>query len=188
MIYLKLFISFLKVGLFSFGGAYSAIPLIRDEVLSHGWITDEMLTNIIAVSESTPGPIMVNLATYIGSTQGGFLGSLIATFAVILPAFIIILLIMVLLKKLVKNKAFQSILNGLKPCIIGIILAIGLYFVFQNCFGKIDGLSFSLKALLITIGLGVIYFGSKLFMKKGLSPIILIIISAVVGIVVYGLF
>ena len=97
MIYLKLFISFLKVGLFSFGGAYSAIPLIRDEVISNGWLTDEMLTNIIAVSESTPGPIMVNLATYIGSTQAGFLGSLIATFAVILPAFIIILLIMVLL-------------------------------------------------------------------------------------------
>lgn len=187
MIYLKLFISFLKVGMFSFGGAYSAIPLIRDEVISQGWMTDEMLTNVIAVSESTPGPIMVNLATYIGSTEGGFLGSLIATFAVILPAFLIILLIMVLLKKLVKNRAFQAILSGLKPCIIGIILAIGLYFVFQNCFGTIGDLSFNLPALLITIGLAIIYFGSRKFIKKGISPIILIVISAIVGIVVFGL-
>ncbi len=187
MIYLKLFISFLKVGMFSFGGAYSAIPLIRDEVISQGWMTDEMLSNIIAVSESTPGPIMVNLATYIGSTEGGFLGSLIATFAVILPAFLIILLIMVLLKKLVKNRVFQAILNGLKPCIIGIILAIGTYFVFQNCFGEIGGLDFSLPSLLITIGLAIIYFGSRKFIKKGISPIILIAISAVVGIIVFGL-
>ncbi len=187
MIYLKLFISFLKVGLFSFGGAYSAIPLIRDEVISQGWLTDEMLSNIIAISESTPGPIMVNLATYIGSTQGGFLGSLIATFAVVLPAFLIILLIMVLLKKLVKNRVFQAILNGLKPCIIGIILAIGAYFVFQNCFGEINGFKFSLPSLLITLGLAIIYFGSRKFIKKGISPIILIAISAVVGIIVFGL-
>ncbi|MCR5308436.1 MAG: chromate transporter [bacterium] len=187
MIYLKLFISFLKVGLFSFGGAYSAIPLIRDEVISNGWLTDEMLTNIIAISESTPGPIMVNLATYIGSTQAGFLGSLIATFAVILPAFLIILLIMVLLKKLIKNKVFQAVLDGLKPCIIGIIFAIGIYFVYQNCFGKIDSFSFSLPSLLITIGLAIIYFGSKKFMKKGISPILLIAISAVVGIIVFGI-
>mgnify|MGYP001771506843 FL=1 len=71
MIYLDLLIGFLKVGLFSFGGAYGAIPLIRDVVLSYGWLDDEMLTYFIAVSESTPGPIMVNLATYIGSSQGG---------------------------------------------------------------------------------------------------------------------
>ena len=97
MIYLELFLGFLKVGLFSFGGAYGAIPLIRDIVLSYGWLDDEMLTYMIAVSESTPGPIMVNLATYVGSSQAGLPGSAIATFAVILPAFIIILLIMVLL-------------------------------------------------------------------------------------------
>ena len=100
MIYLDLLIGFLKVGLFSFGGAYGAIPLIRDVVLSYGWIDDEMLTYMIAVSESTPGPIMVNMATYIGSSQAGFLGALIATAAVVLPAFVIILLIMVVLKKL----------------------------------------------------------------------------------------
>ena len=97
MIYLELFLGFLKVGCFAFGGAYGAIPLIRDVVLSYGWISDEMLTYMIAVSESTPGPIMVNLATYIGSNQGGFIGAVIATTAVITPSFIIILLLLLLL-------------------------------------------------------------------------------------------
>ncbi len=89
MIYSDLLIGFLKVGLFAFGGAYGAIPLIRDVVLSYGWIDDELLTYMIAVSESTPGPIMVNLATYVGSSQAGFPGALIATTAVVLPSFII---------------------------------------------------------------------------------------------------
>ena len=93
MIYLDLFLGFLKVGCFSFGGAYGAIPLIRDVVMSYGWLSDEMLTYMIAVSESTPGPIMVNLATYIGSSQVGFPGAVIATLAVVLPSFLIILLV-----------------------------------------------------------------------------------------------
>ena len=97
MIYLELFIGFLTVGLFSFGGAYAAIPLIRDVVLSYGWIGEDELTNMIAISESTPGPIMVNLATYVGSSMAGILGGIVATFAVVFPAFIIILLIMALL-------------------------------------------------------------------------------------------
>jgi chromate transport protein ChrA len=91
MIYLDLLIGFLEVGLFSFGGAYAAIPLIRDVVLAHGWMDDEMISYMIAVSESTPGPIMVNLATYIGSNKGGLLGAVIATTAVVLPAFFIAL-------------------------------------------------------------------------------------------------
>ena len=87
MIYLDLFLGFLRVGCFAFGGAYGAIPLIRDVVLSYGWLDDEALTHMIAVSESTPGPIMVNLATYVGNVQGGFLGALLATLAVVLPSF-----------------------------------------------------------------------------------------------------
>ena len=81
MIYLELFAGFLKVGLFSFGGGYASIPLIRDVVMSYGWLSEDMLTYMIAVSESTPGPIMVNLATYVGITQGGMLGAFVATFA-----------------------------------------------------------------------------------------------------------
>ena len=115
MIYLELLVGFLQVGLFSFGGAYAAIPLIRDVVLSYGWIDDEMLSYMIAVSESTPGPIMVNLATYIGSSKAGFFGALIATSAVVFPAFVIVLLLTGLLSKLLKQPAVKAVLDGLKP-------------------------------------------------------------------------
>ena len=115
MILLELFIGFLKVGCFAFGGAYGAIPLIRDVVLSYGWLDDEMLTYMIAVSESTPGPIMVNLATYVGSSQAGILGSIVSTLAVVLPSFIIILLVTVLLKTVLKNKYVQAVLLLIDP-------------------------------------------------------------------------
>ena len=94
MIYWDLFLGFLKVGCFTFGGAYSAIPLIRDVVRSYGWLSDETLTYMIAVSESTPGPIIVNLATYVGNSQAGFWGAVLATLAVVLPSFFVMLLIM----------------------------------------------------------------------------------------------
>ena len=187
MIYFDLLIGFLKVGLFAFGGAYGAIPLIRDVVLSYGWIEEEMLTYMIAVSESTPGPIMVNLATYVGSSQAGFWGALIATTAVVLPSFIIILLIMVLLKKLLKNPYVQAILRGLKPCIIGIILATGVYMILQHSVGTVTRLKINMTAILMTIALAAVYFGSRKVLKKGLSPIALIGISALAGIVIYGL-
>ncbi len=185
MIYMELLIGFLKVGLFSFGGAYAAIPLIREVVLSYGWIDDEMLSYMIAVSESTPGPIMVNLATYVGSTQAGFAGSLIATAAVVLPSFLIVLLIMVLLKKIIKNPYTQAVLQGMKPCIIGIILATGLYMVLHSCFGSLAGPAPDRTAILITLALAAVYFGSRKLVKKGLSPIALICISAVAGMLVY---
>ena len=187
MIYFNLLIGFMKVGLFAFGGAYGAIPLIRDIVLSYGWIEDEMLTYMIAVSESTPGPIMVNLATYVGSLQAGFWGALIATTAVVLPSFIIILLIMILLKKLLKNPYVQAVLRGLKPCIIGIILATGVYMILQHSVGSPGTLSFNKTAILMTVVLAAIYFGSRKVSKKGISPIGLIGVSALAGIIVYGL-
>jgi len=133
MIYLHLFLGFLRVGCFAFGGAYGAIPLIRDVVLSYGWLSDEALAYMIAVSESTPGPIMVNLATYIGSSQAGLLGAILATAAVVLPSFIIILLVTATLSTLLKNRYVQAILRGLKPCIIGIVLATGVYMTASSC-------------------------------------------------------
>lgn len=187
MIYLELLVGFLKVGLFAFGGAYGAIPLIRDVVLSYGWIDDEMLTYMIAVSESTPGPIMVNLATYVGSSQAGFWGALIATAAVVLPSFIIILLIMIHLKKLLRNPYMQAVLRGEKPCMVGIILATGVYMILRNCFGDLGSITVDLTAVMMTAVLSAVYFGSKRVMKKGLSPIGLIGISAVAGILIYGL-
>ena len=187
MIYFDLLIGFLKVGMFAFGGAYGAIPLIRDVVLSYGWISDEMLTYMIAVSESTPGPIMVNLATYVGSSQAGLAGALIATAAVVLPSFVIILLIMILLKKLLKNPYVQAVLRGVKPCIIGIILATGIFMILQHCIGSVSDASFDMTAIIMTAVLALIYFGSTKVTKKGLSPIGLIGVSAVAGVIVYGL-
>jgi len=185
MIYLDLFIGFLKVGCFAFGGAYGAIPLIRDVVLSYGWLTDEMLTYMIAVSESTPGPIMVNLATYIGSNQAGLLGGVIATLAVVLPSFLIILLVTALLKTALKNKYVQAILRGLKPCVIGIVLATGIYMVISNCLGVIFEINVNIQAIVISVLLLTSMVGYKHIAKKKLSPIMLIILSAIAGIVVY---
>lgn len=180
MIYLDLFLGFLRVGCFAFGGAYGAIPLIRDVVLSYGWMSDETLTYMIAVSESTPGPIMVNLATYVGSNQGGLLGAAVATLAVILPAFVIVLLVMVLLKNTLENKYVQAVLHGLKPCIIGIILATGAYMTVNHAAADI-------RAGILTVVLAALMFGSKPIFKKKMSPITLIAISACLGIVVHGI-
>ena len=187
MIYLELFLGFLKVGLFSFGGAYGAIPLIRDVVMSYGWISDEMLTCMIAVSESTPGPIMVNLATYIGSNQADFLGAVVATVAVVAPSFTIILLITALLKNVLKNKYVQAVLRGLKPCVIGIVLATGIYMVIGNCIGTISDIDVNFQAVAISVILLISMFGYKHIAKKKLSPIMLIVCSAVLGIVIYGI-
>lgn len=187
MIYLDLFLGFLKVGLFAFGGAYGAIPLIRDVVLSYGWLSDEMLTYMIAVSESTPGPIMVNMATYIGSSQAGFLGALVATSAVVLPSFCIILLITALLKSLWKNKYFQAILRGLKPCVVGIVLATGLHMTLTNCFEGDSTVSIDVQAVAIAMVLVTFKWGYQHIAKKKLSPILLIALSAAAGILIYGI-
>jgi chromate transporter len=186
MIYLDLLIGFLEVGFFSFGGAYAAIPLIREVVLARDWMDEEMVAYMIAISESTPGPIMVNMATYVGSVKGGIPGAMIATTAVVFPAFLIILLIMVLLKKALQNKYVKAALGGLKPCIIGIILATGILMMIRNC-----NISIKAKPDVLTVGLTcflvAVYFGSRKIVKRGMSPIILICISALVGVVAYGI-
>ena len=187
MIYLDLFLGFLKVGCFAFGGAYGAIPLIRDVVMSYGWLSDETLTYMIAVSESTPGPIMVNLATYVGSSQGGFFGAVLATLAVVLPSFLVILLVLCILEHAMENPYVQAALRGIKPCVVGIVLATGCVMVLENCFMKDGGLGLDLPALLITALLLAAMYGCKTLTKKKLSPISLILLSAVLGIVVYGI-
>jgi chromate transporter len=183
MILLELFLAFLKIGCFSFGGAYGAIPLIREAVLSHGWISEEALSHMIAVSESTPGPIMVNMATYIGSSQAGFAGALVATAAVVLPSFVIILILTALLKTAVKNPWVRAVLGGLKPCVVGIILATGLYLIWQNCVPEHGPDS---KAMILTAVLAAVLFSWERLRKKKLSPIALILICACLGAAVYG--
>ena len=186
MIYFDLLLGFLEIGLFSFGGGYGAVPLIRDVVLAHGWMEDEMLTYMIAVSESTPGPIMVNLATYVGSAQAGLPGALIATGAVVLPAFLIILLILVVLKRILKHPAVEAVIRGLKPCIVGIILATGAFMILQHAVESVRPLSVNWTAAFLTAALGGMYWGSRKVLKRGISPITLIAVSALAGMIVYG--
>lgn len=186
MIYLDLFLGFLKVGCFAFGGAYGAIPLIRDVVLSYGWLSSDMLTYMIAVSESTPGPIMVNLATYVGSSQAGFLGAAAATLAVVLPSFLIILVITAVLNSALKNKYVQAILRGVKPCMIGIVLATGITMLLNCWFPAAKAHTPQLQTILLTVILSAVLYGSKRMRKKKISPVSLILISAVLGVFFYS--
>ena len=184
MILLVLFIGFLKVGCFAFGGAYGAIPLIREVVLSYGWLDDAALSDMIAVSESTPGPIMVNLATYIGSTRGGVLGAALATLAVVTPAFCIILLVMAALKNVLERRTVRATLSGLEASVTGIILATGAWMLYENAApaGGFDLRAAGLAAVLLAVN-----FGWKPLTHRKLSPITLICIAAVLGAVVYSL-
>ena len=183
MILLELFWGFLKVGCFAFGGAYGAIPLIRDVVLSYGWLSDEALTRMIAVSESTPGPIMVNLATYVGSSQAGLAGSLLATLAVVLPSFLIILLVTGAMQKALKNRWVQWALRGMKPCVIGIVLATGLSFL---CRSVIVQSAVDLRAVLVLLLLLAAKALLPRLRQRKLSTIGLILFSAVLGVLFYG--
>ena len=187
MIYLELLIGFLEVGCFSFGGAYAAIPLIRDVVLRYGWISEEMLTDMIAVSESTPGPIMVNLATYVGTSQAGIPGAIIATLASVLPAFLIILLIMAVMKKALDNKYVKAVMRGLQACVIGVITAVGCFMLYQNAVLPLTAEPADFRPLILAGLLALVYFGSRKVMKKGLTPIMLIGIAACLGILAFGI-
>lgn len=187
MIYLRLFWEFFRVSCFTFGGAYGAIPLIRDMVLSNGWITDERMTYMIAISESTPGPIMVNMATYIGSDQAGFWGSLVATVGVVLPAYLVILLIVRILKNAIKNPYVQAILRGLKPCVVGIVLATGVYMVVHNVLPLSAQALFDPAGTVITGMLCFIMLLYPRFFGKKLPPIALILYSAILGVIVFGI-
>ncbi|MBQ9842920.1 MAG: chromate transporter [Oscillospiraceae bacterium] len=184
MILWELFLGFLEVGCFSFGGAYAAIPLIQDVVLRYGWLDEETLLYFIGVCESTPGPIMINLATYVGSSQAGILGSLLATFAVVLPAFLIILGVVAIMDKFMRNPYVKAIMSGLKPGVIGVILATGVTLILGNVAveGKVD-----VQALILTVLLGILNFGSRIVRKKKIAPIPLIGISALLGILVCGI-
>ena len=126
MIYLELFLTFLQIGAVSFGGGYGMISLIRENVLMHGWLTEEELLNMIAVSESTPGPIAVNMATFVGSSEGGALGSLVATLGVVLPSFIIILIIAALVQ------VVESVLKKYMPPLYN-SLGVYLPLITTNC-------------------------------------------------------
>ena len=190
MMYLRLFLLFLEIGAVSFGGGYGMLSVIRDEVLSHGLLSEEQLMNFIAVAESTPGPIAINMATFIGSSQGGLLGAFLATLGVILPAFTIILLIAVILKNLLKYKGVQGFLSGVRPAVAALILATAVTMGIRAFFGlgSVYGeFSFNYKGVIILAVLVSVGLGSKYLLKKKASPIVMILLSAALGILLYGL-
>ena len=188
---LDLLLTFLKIGVVSFGGGYGMISLLTQEVLDHGWLTHEQLLNFIAVAESTPGPVAINMATFIGYSQAGFWGALLSTIGVVLPAFIIILIVASILKGLLKFAGVQAFLNGVRPVVIGLISGTGIYIFLCVIFslGKIgDAFVLDWKALVIFALITALYFAYKFIRKKNISPILLIIFAAVSGIVFYGIF
>ena len=187
MIYLILFLEFFKIGLFTFGGGYAMIPLVREVVLEYSWISEDKFYDFIGLCEATPGPIALNMATYIGNSQGGVLGGVIASLGVVLPSFIIILIVASILKKFNKNKVVQGILGGIKPVVIGLILSAGIALLLKNLAISYDASAFSgfdFISLAIFLTIAGIYLVFKLLFKKKLNPIILISISAILGVVI----
>ena len=190
MIFLELFWAFFQIGLFTFGGGYAMIPLIQDAVISHGWMTGEALVNFIAIAESTPGPFAVNIATYVGTEMGqaagdlgiwgGFLGGCCATLGVVLPSFIIILIVAKCYEKFKTNKIVKGAMSGLKPAVIGLIgaavISIGQTVFFPN------GLSFGVFSSIPFYVSAVIFIGMAVLAFKKVHPILVIGISAVLGI------
>ncbi|MBQ9369825.1 MAG: chromate transporter [Clostridia bacterium] len=189
MMYLRLFLVFLEIGVVSFGGGYGMISVIRDTMLSHGFLTEEEIMNFIAVSESTPGPIAVNMATFIGSSQGGLLGAFLATLGVVLPAFVIILLIAAILKNFMQYKGVQGFLGGVRPAVSALILATAITMGLKVFFGITNvagGFAFDRKAVVILAvlcGVGALF---KWGLKRKASPILMILISAGCGMLLYG--
>ena len=190
MIYLKLFLTFLQIGAFSFGGGYGMISLIREKALLHGWLTEEELLNMIAVAESSPGPIAVNMATFVGSEQGGILGAVLATLGVVLPSFIIILLIAALMRNLMKYAGVKAFLGGIRPCVVGLILATAITMLISVLIG-LGGIGDTpradVKGILIFAALAAISLLGKLVFRKKPSPIMMILISAGLGMVLYAI-
>ncbi len=187
MIYLKLFLTFLKIGAVSFGGGYGMISLIRESVISNNWMTEPQFLNFIAVSESTPGPLAVNMATFVGSSQGGIIGSAVATLGVVLPSFIIILIISAVLKNLMKYAGVEAFLSGVRPCIVALILGTAVIMGLSTLLGleTIES-SFdpNFKSLAIFIIIAAVGFIFKKFKKRSMSPILMIMICAGLGIII----
>ena len=174
MIYLELFLIFFKIGAFTFGGGYAMLPLIQQEVLSQGWMDLEQLVNFIAVSESTPGPLAVNLSTYIGAETGGLLGSFCATVGVVLPSFVIILLVAKFYQAFQTNTLVKGCMNGLRPTVVGMIGA-SLLSVGASAFPAAGGVMQWVLAAVLLAAILVAHW-------KKVHPILLIVGSAVVGI------
>ena len=184
MIYLELFWTFLTIGAFTFGGGYAMLPLIQQEVAAR-WgsrISEEMLINFVAVSESTPGPFAINMATYVGAEMGGVFGSVCATLGVVVPSFVIILVVAKCYDQFRQNKIVKGCMSGLKPAVVGLIgnavlnVLMTVFFPAGLSLAVFSDVAFYIYAAIFAVMLVLAF--------KKVHPIIIICISAVLGIVV----
>ncbi len=182
MIYLELFWTFFVIGAFTFGGGYAMLPLIQEQVTAKGWVDSQSIIDFIAVSESTPGPFAVNMSTYVGSEMGDILGAFCATLGVVLPSFVIILIVAKCYDRFKHSKTVQGCMTGLKPAVVGLIAG-AILTVAKTVFFP-AGLTlavFTQPSFYVFLGL----FGVMLVLAlKKVHPILIICISAVVGIAV----
>ena len=191
MIYFELFYIFFLIGLFTFGGGYAMIPMIQEQVVGKGWMSEAQLTDFIAISETTPGPFAINISTFVGSQTGGILGALCATLGVILPSFIIILIVSLIMSKFLNNRFVKGALNGVKPIVLALILSTALLFMVRvllfggNSLYSVD-LMFDRGALGLLLLLGGLVIINKKVFKKGLNPIMLLLLSALCGLILFS--
>ena len=186
---LHLFAVFFKIGAIAFGGGYGIVPVIRQEMLSLGWLEDAKLLDMIGISESTPGPIAVNMATFVGYEREGILGALVATLGVVLPAFIVMLLVYRILASVRASKALGVVLDAIRAVVVGLVVAtgvdmmVGVFFTLPLA-GKT--FAFDLRALIIFATLMLFAYAYKRIRKKTPSPIALIFVSMVFGMFAYS--
>ena len=181
LLLLELFYTFFKIGLFTFGGGYAMLPLIQEEVVAHGWLSMEELVDFVAISESTPGPFAINISTYVGAETAGVLGSFAATLGVVLPSFLVILVVAKFYLKFKNSRAVSSVMYGLRSAVVG-LMACALWGMLPTVFFHSTPVAWSsvLKPeFLCTAG---IFAAAVVAALKKVSPIIIIVCSAVLGI------
>jgi chromate transporter len=179
MILLQLFFEFFKIGLFAIGGGLVTIPFLYDLAEKTEWFSANILVDMIAIGESTPGPIGVNMATYVGYYTNGIIGGIIATFGLVLPSLVIIIIISKMLQKVKDNPTIKNLFYGIRPVALALILSAGLDIIFSNILNLTNDI--------VTIIKSIVLFGILLFSirKVKIHPVWFIIISAVIGIVIF---
>ena len=177
-IYLRLLLAYLKIGLFGFGGGYAMLSLIQSEVVGSGWISSQTFTDIVAISQMTPGPIGINSATYIGYVVGGGVcGSLLATLAVVVPPFVLVLLASHYISRHRDSAVIQGAFKGLRPVVVGLIASAALLLMNSENFGTLAG------ERVLTVGICAISLALSLFTR--IHPIAIIVASGIVGLLAF---
>ena len=190
MIYLDLFWTFFKIGLFTIGGGQAMIPMIMTNVVNKGWLTENELIDFIAISESTPGPFAVNIATYTGIETANVFGAICATLGVVLPSVIIIIIVAKLLSGFMKKRAVGEVFTGVRSTVTGLLMSVFVTLVLTMLFGITDIKNVqSVSVDYIGIGMFALLFPLSFIKIKGkkMKPILMVIISAALGILCYGM-